>query len=103
MVTQVNAPVIGVVENMSYHLCSGCGHRAEIFGHGGGAAMARELDLPLLGEVPLVQAIRQAGDRGTPIVAADAEHPQSRVFLDIAEKVAQQVERSASAPLPMVH
>ena len=64
MFQQVNAPVLGVIENMSYHLCPGCGARAEIFGHGGGAAMARELGVPFLGEMPLVRAVREAGDRG---------------------------------------
>jgi ATP-binding protein involved in chromosome partitioning len=87
MFRQVNAPVLGLVENMSFHLCPGCGARAEIFGHGGGAAMAREAGIAFLGEVPLVRAIREAGDRGTPIVAAEPSHPQSRAFHEIAERV----------------
>src|SRR5262249_49287044 len=85
MFSQVNTPVLGVIENMSYHICTGCGHRAEIFGHGGGAAMAAEFAVPLLGEVPLVRAIRESGDEGRPIVAADPEHPQSLAFVAIAE------------------
>ena len=71
MFREVKAPVLGLIENMSYHLCPGCGARADIFGHGGGAAMARE-----------------AGDAGTPIVAAEPSHPQSRAFHEIAERVA---------------
>jgi len=87
MFRQVNAPVLGLIENMSFHLCPGCGARADIFGHGGGAAMAREAGIPLLGEIPLVRAIREAGDAGTPLVVADPSHPQSRAFREIAERV----------------
>ena len=87
MFRQVNAPVLGLVENMSFHVCPGCGERADLFGHGGGAAVAREAGIPLLGEVPLVRAIREAGDAGLPIVAADPSHPQSRAFREIAERV----------------
>ena len=64
MFRQMHAPVLGVIENMSYHLCPGCGTRAELFGHGGGAAMARELGVPFLGEVPLAREVCEAGDRG---------------------------------------
>ncbi len=103
MFRQVNAPVLGVIENMSWHLCPGCGARAELFGHGGGAAMAREAGLPLLGEIPLVTAIREAGDRGLPIVAADPAHQQSRAFREVAERVLvrlTEAERAADAPTP---
>jgi ATP-binding protein involved in chromosome partitioning len=95
MFRQVNAPVIGVIENMSYHLCPGCGARAELFGHGGGAAMARELGVPFLGELPLVRAVREAGDRGVPIVAAEPSHPVSRAYREIAERVLVQVDEAA--------
>ncbi len=87
MFRQVNAPVLGVIENMSYHLCPGCGARAELFGHGGGAAMAHDLGVPFLGELPLVRAVREAGDRGVPIVAAEPSHPVSRAYREIAERV----------------
>jgi len=104
MFRQVNAPVLGVIENMSYHLCPGCGTRAELFGHGGGAAMARELGVPFLGELPLVRAVREAGDRGVPIVAADPSHPVSRAYREIAERVLLRVDeaarREAEPPAP---
>ena len=87
MFQQVHVPVLGVIENMSVHVCPGCGERAHLFGHGGGAEMARQAGLPLLGEVPLVTAIREAGDQGVPIVAANPSHPQSRAFREIAERV----------------
>ena len=64
MFHQMHAPVLGVIENMSYHLCPGCGSRAELFGHGGGATMARALGVPFLGEVPLDRALREAGRSG---------------------------------------
>ena len=76
MFDQVNAPVLGLIENMSYHLCPGCGHRSEIFSHGGGIKMAEELDIPLLGEIPLVRAIREGSDRGQPIVITNPEGPE---------------------------
>ncbi len=87
MFRQMHAPVLGVIENMSFHLCPGCGARADVFGHGGGATMAREAGVPLLGEIPLVRAVREAGDRGVPLVAADTAHAQSRALREIAERV----------------
>ena len=91
MLRQVQAPVLGVIENMSFHLCPGCGARAELFGHGGGAAMAKEFGVPFLGEVPLASAVRAAGDRGLPIVAAEPASPQARAFHEIAERVLVQL------------
>jgi ATP-binding protein involved in chromosome partitioning len=95
MFRQVNAPVLGVIENMSWHLCPGCGARAELFGHGGGAAMAKELGVPFLGELPLVRAVREAGDRGVPIVAAEPSHPVSRAYREIAERVLVRLDEAA--------
>jgi ATP-binding protein involved in chromosome partitioning len=103
MFNQVNAPVLGVIENMSYHVCRGCGHRAEIFGHGGGAAMAAEFGVPLLGEIPLVGAIREAGDAGTPIVAADPESPQALAFVEVAKRIAAEAQEKTAAALPVIH
>jgi ATP-binding protein involved in chromosome partitioning len=96
MFREVNVPVLGVVENMSYHLCTGCGDRAEIFGHGGGESMARQFGVPFLGEIPLLRAIRSAGDEGIPIVVADPTHPQSRAFIEIAGAVDAQVRERAA-------
>jgi ATP-binding protein involved in chromosome partitioning len=103
MFQQVNAPVLGVIENMSYHICSGCGHRAELFGHGGGAAMARQFGIPLLGEIPLVRDIREAGDTGKPIVAAQPQHPQSQAFRAIAQRIVEEVAARPVEALPTVH
>jgi ATP-binding protein involved in chromosome partitioning len=97
MFEQVNAPVLGVVENMSYHVCGGCGARAEIFGHGGGRRVAAELGIPLLGEVPLVRAVREGGDQGVPIVVAQFDGEPARAFRELARHVIERVERTAAA------
>ena len=102
MFQQVNAPVLGVVENMSYYLCS-CGDRAELFGHGGGAAVAKQFNIPFLGELPLVRELREAGDNGKPLVAANPEHPQSLAFRAIAQKVVDAVAARPAQALPTIH
>lgn len=66
MYQQLNVPCLGIIENMSYYLCPNCGHRDELFDHGGAAAAARELDVPFLGEIPLNAKLRVFGDAGTP-------------------------------------
>jgi len=103
MFQQVNTPVLGVIENMSYHICSGCGERAELFGHGGGAVMAEQFHIPFLGEIPLVRDIREAGDTGKPIVVANPEHPQSRAFRAIAERIVAEITARPAQALPTIH
>jgi len=103
MFQQVNAPVLGVIENMSYHICSGCGERAEIFGHGGGQEMAKQFHVPFLGEIPLVGDIREASDTGKPIVAAQPDHPQSQAFRAIAERILTEIANRPSDELPTIH
>ncbi len=85
MFHKTNTPVIGMVENMSTHICSNCGHEEHIFGHGGAEAEAERLNIPFLGAIPLDMAIRTAGDSGAPIVAANPESPQAGAFRDIAD------------------
>jgi len=102
MFQQVNAPVLGVVENMSYYMCS-CGDRAELFGHGGGAAVAKQFNIPFLGEIPLVREMREAGDNGTPLVAANPEHPQSLAFRAIAQQVVEALAARPGQALPTIH
>jgi ATP-binding protein involved in chromosome partitioning len=94
MFREVNVPVLGVVENMSYYLCRKCGHRHEIFSHGGGARYASELGVPFLGELPIVRELREGGDRSDPLVASNPRHPVSVAFDAIASRVMQQVERA---------
>jgi ATP-binding protein involved in chromosome partitioning len=102
MFQEVNAPVLGVIENMSFHICPHCGDRAEIFGHGGGAAMAERFQIPFLGELPLVREIRAAADDGTPIVIAAPDSPESRAFRAIAERIVAAVSTRQDEPLPKI-
>jgi ATP-binding protein involved in chromosome partitioning len=103
MFQQVNAPVLGVIENMSYHICSGCGERAEIFGHGGGEEMAKQFNVPFLGEIPLVRDIREASDAGKPIVLAQPDHPQSQAFRAIAARLLAEIAARPGQELPTIH
>ncbi|MGO9605520.1 MAG: P-loop NTPase [Candidatus Binataceae bacterium] len=92
MFREVNVPVLGVVENMSYYICRKCGSRHEIFSHGGGARYAQELGVPFLGELPIVRELREGGDNANPIVATNPRHPVTAAFGEIAAKVMEQVE-----------
>lgn len=91
MFNQVNAPVLGIVENMSSYQCPQCGERDEIFGSGGGARLEREFGVPLLAQIPLVPEIRATGDAGTPLVVEQPDHPVSRIYLDLAARVLEQL------------
>ena len=84
MFNKVNVPILGLVENMSYFTTPN-GERVEIFGHGGGKEEAARQNAPFLGEIPLFTEIREAGDRGTPIVVSAPNHPAGRAFVQIAE------------------
>jgi ATP-binding protein involved in chromosome partitioning len=95
MFKQLNIPVLGVVENMSYFVCGHCSERTEIFGHGGGKAMAEELKIPFLGEVPIDTRVRSGGDEGAPIVVAHPESPAAIALLSVAGQVAAQVSIQA--------
>lgn len=83
MYEQLNVPCIGIIENMSYYLCPECGHRDELFDHGGAEAAARELDIPFLGEIPLNAKIRVFGDDGTP----------EKLFTDTEDFVSEAISR----------
>jgi ATP-binding protein involved in chromosome partitioning len=87
MFAKVNVPVLGIVENMSYFLCPGDGKRYDIFGKGGGAAEAKRLGVPLLGEIPIDIATREAGDRGKPVVATQASGPVAEAFTHVARNL----------------
>lgn len=86
MFQKVNVPVLGLVENMSYHACTNCGHVEHTFGHGGARQEGARLGVKFLGEVPLHIAVRQAGDAGTPIVLSDPAHPAAAAFLQAAQE-----------------
>jgi ATP-binding protein involved in chromosome partitioning len=84
MFQRLEVPVLGLIENMSYFCCPACGHRAEIFGHGGARADAARMEIPFLGEIPLDLRIRESGDAGTPIVLAEPDGDIARVYKAIA-------------------
>ncbi len=93
MFHKLNVPILGLIENMSTHICSNCGHEEHIFGHGGVAAEAEKLNVPLLAEVPLHLDVRLAADGGAPIVVSKPDSTQARAFQDIAAAL---VERGAA-------
>jgi ATP-binding protein involved in chromosome partitioning len=87
MFAQVQTPVLGIVENMAGYTCPSCGTQDAIFGEGGGARLAAAFDLPLLGRIPLVPAVRAAGDAGKPIVLADPHGTVAEAFHLLARRV----------------
>jgi ATP-binding protein involved in chromosome partitioning len=91
MFRQMKVPIIGIVENMSYFVCSGCDQRHDLFGHGGAARMAAKEGIDLLGEIPLDPAIRIGGDTGQPILVKEPRSPQSAAFREMAGRVAARV------------
>jgi ATP-binding protein involved in chromosome partitioning len=91
MFRQLNIPVLGVIENMSYFVCGHCRERTEIFGNGGGRRMAEEMQIPFLGEIPIDTRVRSGGDEGLPIVSASPEAPAAQAFSAVASQVAAQV------------
>lgn len=84
MFQQLKVPIVGMIENMSTHICSNCGHEEHVFGHGGVATEAAKLGVPLLAEVPLDLQIRLAADGGAPITVSQPDSPQAKAFQDIA-------------------
>lgn len=91
MFDKLNAPVLGMVENMSGYACPHCGEHDDIFGTGGTKRAAEKLRLPYLGEVPLASRVREQGDEGTPIVLSDPDSPAAVALTRIAELLAAQV------------
>jgi ATP-binding protein involved in chromosome partitioning len=92
MFRKTQVPILGIVENMSVFICPHCGEASHIFGHGGARDTAEELDAPFLGEIPLVPAIRETSDAGTPIVALRPDSKEAQSFLAIAEQVAVKIK-----------
>jgi ATP-binding protein involved in chromosome partitioning len=91
MFRKVKIPVLGVVENMSLHTCSNCGHSEPVFGEGGGDRIAKEYDTVLLGQLPLALKVREQADSGTPSVIADPEGDIAGFFSQIGDKMMQQL------------
>ncbi len=91
MFQQLDVPVLGVVENMSYFECGHCGERTYIFGRGGGERVAQRMNIPYLGDVPIDPVVRAGGDEGRPVVVAEPESAAGRALLRIAQELAAKV------------
>lgn len=87
MFNQMGTPIIGMIENMSTHICSACGHEEHVFGHGGVKSEAEKLDVPLLAEIPLHLDIRMAADGGAPIVVSKPDSAQAQAFRGVARSL----------------
>ena len=88
MFRKVDVPILGVVENMSTHICTACGHEEAIFGHGGGEQMAKDFDIPLLGRLPLAMEIRSSLDAGTPTMMKDPDSHLAESYRSLALRTA---------------
>jgi ATP-binding protein involved in chromosome partitioning len=95
MYEKLKIPTLGIVENMSYFSCPNCHHESDIFGHGGGEGLARDMNVPFLGRLPIYQPIREGGDTGVPIVVSEPASAAARAFFTVAERAAAQVSISA--------
>jgi ATP-binding protein involved in chromosome partitioning len=100
MFKQVDVPVLGIVENMSYFLCPHCGGRSEIFSHGGARQEADRLGTEFLGEVPLDLKIRETSDGGTPITVSEPDNPHALVFRQMAARIWEKVSGEGAARRP---
>lgn len=91
MFKKVDVPILGIIENMSYYLCPSCGHRAEVFSHGGALREAKAAGMVFLGHIPLDATICENADAGTPILIALPDSPQTAIYREIASKIAARV------------
>ncbi len=105
MFEKVAVPVLGVVENMSLHVCTNCGHVEHIFGSGGGQLMADQYEVQLLGELPLDAHIREEADSGRPSVIAAPDSPRAKAYVEMARRAAAALSRRSrdrSALFPQI-
>lgn len=102
MFQQTNVPILGLVENMSYHVCRNCGHREDVFGHGGAREHAEESGVPFLGELPLDLQIRLTSDAGTPITSEDPDGAHAAAYRAIAQNVWDQLIGRPSREPPRI-
>ncbi|HKK02788.1 MAG TPA: iron-sulfur cluster carrier protein ApbC [Gammaproteobacteria bacterium] len=98
MFEKVKVPVLGIVENMSLHVCSNCGHQEPIFGTGGGERMAEQYGIPLLGDLPLDIHIREEADAGQPSVVADPDSPAAQAYHGIARRMCARLAAGGEMP-----
>jgi len=93
MFRQVDVPILGFIENMSYYICPKCGERHEIFDHGGAEKEAERIGVPLLGRVPLDIVIRTTADLGTPIVVSAPKSEHTKVYYSIAQNILKRMDQ----------
>jgi ATP-binding protein involved in chromosome partitioning len=105
MFEKVGIPILGVVENMSLHICSNCGHEERIFGEGGAARMAKDYGAEVLGALPLDIGIREQADSGKPTVVSDPDGRIAQIYKEIARRVAVRIaerQQDHSAAFPKI-
>nr|WP_276540882.1 iron-sulfur cluster carrier protein ApbC [Stenotrophomonas chelatiphaga] len=102
MFEKVEVPVLGIVENMAVHTCSNCGQVEHLFGHGGGEKMAAQYGVPLLGSLPLQIDIREQGDAGTPITAAQPESGAAQAYRQAASRLLEELAKRPRASIPIL-
>nr|WP_217362059.1 MULTISPECIES: iron-sulfur cluster carrier protein ApbC [unclassified Marinobacterium] len=103
MFRKVDIPVLGIIENMSVHVCSNCGHVDPIFGEGGGDKMAEQYQTKLLGQLPLAMPIRVQADSGTPIVIAEPESEYASLYQRVAASVSEVLANHTQAEAPFIN
>ena len=96
MFRKVDVPVLGIIENMSYHVCRNCGHREDIFSHGGARREAERLGAEFLGELPLDIVIRETSDGGRPVVVSQPESEHAKAYRHIADRVWDKLSQAAA-------
>ena len=97
MFEKMSTPILGMIENMSFYCCENCGHRADIFKHGGAEKSAAQLGIPFLGAVPLETAICDSSEAGTPIVISDPTGKAAEVFKAAAAQILRQIQATRAA------
>ena len=97
MFEKLKTPILGIVENMSYYACSQCGHREDIFGHGGAKAASEKAEIPFLGEIPLDSHIRRTSDEGRPVAMEPADSPIAGAFHEVAGALAARISIANAA------
>jgi ATP-binding protein involved in chromosome partitioning len=103
MFRKLNVTPLGLIENMSWYICPSCGHRHEIFSHGGAEAAAQRLGVPFLGAIPLEESIREDADKGTPVVISRPDSAGARAFMEIASQVAARTSIQSFRQLPVIN
>jgi len=102
MFRKVEVPVLGIIENMSYFSCPNCGHRSDIFSHGGARKEAERLGVDFLGEIPLDIEIRETSDGGHPIVVSKPDSANAKAFRDIGARIWAKLEATGAKAMPKI-